>query len=696
MKIKRLFKKLTLFVLSLCVMSTVLVGITLPVGAVTSGTTGQCKWVLNGTVLTIRGEGAMADYNIHPRPPWGTAITSVILEDGVTNVGKYAFYDCKELTGISIPNTVTRIGAYAFLNCDDLENVAIPDTVRIIGAYAFADCSSITSIAIPNSVTTIAEDAFYNCTGLTSIVIPDSVTSLGRFVFSNCSNLKTISIGSGVTTIPDYAFRYCRSLKSIDIPSNIIRIGDGVFYGCTGLTSIDIPDNVKRVDAGVFYGCTNLTSASIGSGVRSVSFQMFYKCENLKDISIGDGVASISGFAFSKCKSLEKVTIPNKVLTISSNAFSDCTALKSVTIPNRVKGIGDYVFFNCKSLESAVLGNGVKSIGAHTFEHCEKLVSITIPKSVGEIGKSAFLGCTSLEQKGKVYYCGSNLQWKQISIKAENSELEGASIYNHKYSWVVDKEPTCADTGTKHEQCILCSATRSIGTVIPATKKHTYKDTVVRPTATTEGYTIHSCKVCGDKYRDNFTHNVDGVKNMFVDVSDTSLVVTWDAYSDAAKYNVYVTDSKGNFVVTKALDGYKNSVTLSWPSDIEKNKTYTIGVQVKTTKWLGTVYRDKALKVVGNTASGSADLGTPTINADEVSAAAVKLSFSEVKGADKYIVYLKSANGAETVIKETAKTKITVTGLKPNTAYEVKLQAKMLGMGYSKKSGALATVTTAK
>lgn len=688
-------KKILALILSLCVVCTAFIGITLPTSAAVSlGYTGQCVWKLDGTVLTISGNGAMADHTIFPRAPWGTAVTSVIIEDGVTNIGNYSFYNCKNLKGISIPESVQKIGSHAFLNCHSLESVTIPDGVKTIGAYTFADCQSLTSIAFPDSVKSIAEDAFYNCSKLTSVTIPDSVEKLGKFVFSNCNNLKSVNIGSGIETIPEYAFRYCRSIENIDIPETVTRISTGAFYGCTGLKSIEVPDSVKRMDASVFYGCTSLTSASIGDSVRSISFQMFCGCNKLTDITLGKGVASISGFAFSKCTSLESIKIPDKVLTISTNAFSDCTKLKSITIPNRVKAIGDYVFFNCDSLKSVTLGNNVKSIGDHTFGFCENLVSLTIPKGVTEIGKGAFENCTSLAEKGTVYYCGSDAQWNQITIKAENDALESATVNNHNYNWVVDKQPTCAATGTRHEACVLCGATRSNGTVIPPTKKHTYKDTVVRPTASEDGYTIHTCTVCGDKYRDNFTNTVDGVKNMEITAGEGSLVVSWDKYSGATAYNVLVTDSKGNVVLSRIVRGGKTSTTLSCPTEIDLGKTYTIGVRVKTKNWLGTVYRDKALKTAGNSASNPASLGEITVNTSEVSKDKVTLSFGKVNGAEKYIVYL--IGGGETIVKQTSKTDATLSRLKPNTTYQIKLQAKVFGTGYSKISAVLANVATSK
>ena len=70
---------------------------------ITSGVTGDCTWSLDGTVLTISGNGEMGDCDIGSSP-YGNLITNVIIEDGVTNIGRYAFADCASLTSITIPD----------------------------------------------------------------------------------------------------------------------------------------------------------------------------------------------------------------------------------------------------------------------------------------------------------------------------------------------------------------------------------------------------------------------------------------------------------------------------------------------------------------------------------------------------------------------------------------------------------------
>ena len=106
--------------------------------------------------------------------------------------------------------------------------VIVPDGVTSIGEYAFSRCSKLTSITIPNSVTSIGEWAFSGCSGLTSITIPNSVTSIGDFAFSGCNGLTSITIPNSVTSIGNGAFGYCFKLAKAIVPKET-KIGAAAF-----------------------------------------------------------------------------------------------------------------------------------------------------------------------------------------------------------------------------------------------------------------------------------------------------------------------------------------------------------------------------------------------------------------------------------------------------------------------------------
>ena len=181
---------------------------------------------------------------------------------------------CRVVDGVGIiPEGATEIGGYAFYDCKNLTSIVIPDSVEKIGDDAFCGCTGLTSIVIPDSVEKIGNRAFHGCTGLTSIVVSE-----GNKVYdsrNNCNALietesNSIIVGCKNTVIPDsvekigdFAFEGCTGLTSIVIPDSVKEIGDNVFCGCTGLTSIVIPVSVKKFGDGVFDECTNLEAINV-------------------------------------------------------------------------------------------------------------------------------------------------------------------------------------------------------------------------------------------------------------------------------------------------------------------------------------------------------------------------------------------------------------------------------------------------
>ncbi len=283
--------------------------------AARSGTTGDCTWSLDGTVLTISGNGEMGDYyydNVYSSSlaPWGRYVTKVTIDKGVTNIGEYAFYECESLTSITIPDSVTSIGNCAFWQCRRLATITIPDSVTCIGFSAFKNCTSLDSITIPDGVASIGGSAFSDCTSLTSITIPDGVTSIGYLAFS-----------------------YCTSLTSITIPDSVTSIGSCAFSGCTRLKDVYITD--IEAWCKVNFDVRQITSS--GSWQYNFTCSPFYYADNLylddklvAYLDIPNGVTSIGDVAFYGCTSLVSITIPDSVTRIGVSAFSCCTKLTDV------------------------------------------------------------------------------------------------------------------------------------------------------------------------------------------------------------------------------------------------------------------------------------------------------------------------------------------------------------------------------
>lgn len=122
--------------------------------AETSGTCGKnLTWILDdyGT-LTISGTGNMENWNLSSgekkESPFknNKEIKHVVIEDGVTDIGKLAFKNCSSLENIIIPNSVEVINSYTFYNCNNITRVTIPTGVTTIDRKAFCECTNLTDI----------------------------------------------------------------------------------------------------------------------------------------------------------------------------------------------------------------------------------------------------------------------------------------------------------------------------------------------------------------------------------------------------------------------------------------------------------------------------------------------------------------------------------------------------------------------
>ncbi len=234
---------------------------------VASGTCGtNVNWTLdeNG-LLTISGSGKMTSY---PWEKYKNQIYTVKIQNGVSSITSYAFWEYKSLTSVTIPGSVTDIGDCAFKNCTSLASVTISNGVKNIGDSAFWGCTSLTSVTIPSSVEKIEKWAFYKCSALQSVTIPGSVQTIEENAFANCTSLSSVTIGNGVNVIGNGAFWSCEALTSVVIPGSVSKVEKTAFLNCTSLSSVTIPASVMEIGRSAFGGC-NLTEVTINRNCKS-------------------------------------------------------------------------------------------------------------------------------------------------------------------------------------------------------------------------------------------------------------------------------------------------------------------------------------------------------------------------------------------------------------------------------------------
>ena len=355
---------------------------------------------LSGGTLTITGTGDMVNFYGYSCP-WSSYrdnIKSVVIGNGITNIGNDAFRECCELASVTIGTGVTSIGN-----------------------NAFNSCSKLTTITIPNSVTTIDYRAFQYCSGLTAVSIGNKLTSIGSEAFGGCSALISVTIPNSVTNIESYAFSDCRGLSSVTVQWAVpLSISANVFYNCsTKFVQLNIPQGTAATYSnapvwkdfyieGVSMPLTGSCGANLtwaydsnngrltisGTGEMETEFLWPWdECrEKIRSVVLPAGLTSIGTGAFQSCSNLSgSLVIPNSVTSIGRGAFSGGGGYLIGGFNNEIG------YISANKLTSVVVGNGVISIGNGAFVQCMNLTEVKLGSNVAYIGDRVFAHCTSLE-----------------------------------------------------------------------------------------------------------------------------------------------------------------------------------------------------------------------------------------------------------------------------------------------------------
>ena len=386
----------------------------------------------NSNLQTI-GDYAFAGYSSYPMGFTG----ELKIPNSVTSIGDYAFYYCRNFTGLSFEenSNLETIGNYAFYCCDGFTSeLNIPNSVTSIGQYAFYRSYNFTGLSFEENskLETIGNYAFagyyydqYNIIGMGftgELNIPNSVISVGNYAFHLCNKFTSLSFeeNSNLKTIGDHAFagkygyydNYNMSFNNeLKIPNSVTSIGNYAFYYCNKFTSLTFEENSKLETIGD-YAFASFSSSPMGftgelkipNSVTSIGQRAFDYCNKFTSLTFEENskLQTIGDYAFAGYSSYPmgftgNLIIPNSVTSIGNSAFYYCNKFTSLSFEenSNLETIGNYAFYYCYGFTGNLnIPNSVTSIGDYAFNYCNKFTGeLNIPNSVTSIGNSAFYYC---------------------------------------------------------------------------------------------------------------------------------------------------------------------------------------------------------------------------------------------------------------------------------------------------------------
>ena len=386
--------------------------------------------------LRITGIGKMTDWNSSGAMPWNSyknKIKTVVIEEGVTSIGKRAFYDCSSLNKIELPSSVTSIGDWAFDSCSSLSQINIPEGVTSIGSSAFSRCRSLSQINIP--------EGNKNYSSVNGILFNKEKTEIIKYPEGKKET--SYNIPEGVTRIGGIAFYGCSSLSKVELPSSVTSIGFNAFSGCSSLAEINIPEGVTSIGFGAFEYCSSLSKIELPSSVTSIGDSAFSGCSSLSQINIPEGVTSIGRYAFRYCSSL--------TINCRSNSYA-----KEYAVSNNI----NYTEINPEI--TSVTGN------AEEWTHEDVTLIVEAKDDLCGLAEEAYSfngGTTWQKENTKTY--SKNTEGIVIKVKAKDGTIAtyGETIDITKITkehvatgeFIINREATCEKIGSKYKQCVVKS-----------------------------------------------------------------------------------------------------------------------------------------------------------------------------------------------------------------------------------------------
>ena len=222
-------------------------------------------------------------------------------------------FSTSSITSITLPSSVKTIEEGAFC-CYNLKHVSLNEGLENIGNYAFRSCENLEELSLPRTLITIGEEAFADTPSLKQIEIPSGVSTLKEGLLIG-SGITKVILNSGLKKIENYVFGDCINLQELIIPDTVTEYGHAIVYGCKKLSKItskySSEDERCLIIGGVLEGVAmgGLDSYEVPSTVSAIGERVFAKLTGLTHLILPKSIITIEPFAFAWNTGLYYLTI---------------------------------------------------------------------------------------------------------------------------------------------------------------------------------------------------------------------------------------------------------------------------------------------------------------------------------------------------------------------------------------------------
>ncbi len=389
-------------------------------------------------VIVQKGSGSSAKKGFDG----ANTIRKVTIEEGVREIGSYAFQDCIALEEVVFEgeSKMEVIGHRAFAGCTVLKKIDMPASVKVLGAHAFA--GSFASDAELNfdfsNVTALYGGTFYQANGKSLTIsglkeIPGAVKNATSYLPSSSTTYATYVTSAEDNIVTNFTKYWANSEESSSAYYGFINgesnSANG-FFGNSTIATINIAEGVEKIGSYAFAGCSaeNFTlnlpesvtelghSLLMGSSIvefysnaTAIPNKAFKDCTELTNYT-GDNYVSIGTSAFEGCSKLKMVRIPSTLQSIDDTAFAGCpindvTCSSANTHYSYDRETKFLISLDTKSIvihadasaTEIVLPEGIAGLGGF-YKGNTTITKVILPKSIVKIDDSAFEGCSNLAE----------------------------------------------------------------------------------------------------------------------------------------------------------------------------------------------------------------------------------------------------------------------------------------------------------